>query len=630
MPAHLSGEGKVLNLESGNEWVIGRDHELSVFVIDDAAVSRQHALITKSDDGFFIQNLSDSKSIHVNGIEYEGGSADQVPLLEKDKIQIGSHMFTFSEGELPKQKEVKKDAYDDIFGDLPDDPPPPERNEREARKEPISQADEANDDAKPEDTLFDTVFENLESYDDIPLNLLQPTTLMLKIISGPNAGEEIGIEKGRTYTIGRAQDTLGAELPDILLHDYSVSQKHAELSVSADGVMELTDLKSKNGTHLNGQKISDKTIITPEDIISLGTTSFLIIDRDKAQHTINAAVVSYHDRDEKTEDTEITEIEEEEASVPAHYQTDDWKKKPLPIKHLIAGGSFLAVFFIVFITFFSLFKSNQVTETKKEPTVRLKESLAKYPDVQFSFNPASGKLFLVGHVGTSVDYQEMLFRISEIDFVQTTENNVVIDDLLLKSMNDIISNNSDWRGVSVQSNMAGKFELVGYVQSADQKLALSDFILVNFPYLDRLQNNVVSEDVLNTQVQSILAQDFGSVTYQISGTELTLSGNYSNKRKSEFEKLLKELNGKPGLIPGISRVRNHALPVNAMASGIDISQNYQVSGSSVHDGHGYSVILNGKIYSVGDSVDGRAITSIEPKTILLEKDGIKYKIDYKQ
>ena len=51
-------------------------------------------------------------------------------------------------------------------------------------------------------------------------------------------------------------------------------------------------------------------------------------------------------------------------------------------------------------------------------------------------------------------------------------------------------------------------------------------------------------------------------------------------------------------------------------------------GSSTFDGRGFSVVLNGKIYTLGDSVEGMTIAAIEPNTILLEKDGLKYKIDY--
>jgi hypothetical protein len=48
----------------------------------------------------------------------------------------------------------------------------------------------------------------------------------------------------------------------------------------------------------------------------------------------------------------------------------------------------------------------------------------------------------------------------------------------------------------------------------------------------------------------------------------------------------------------------------------------------MYDKHGYSVVVNGKIYMLGNFVDGMKITSIETNSILLEKDGLNYKIDY--
>ena len=113
---------------------------------------------------------------------------------------------------------------------------------------------------------------------------------------------------------------------------------------------------------------------------------------------------------------------------------------------------------------------------------RIKDALSKYPDVQYSFNPATGKLFLVGHVSTGVDFQEMLYRIGEVNFIQSTDNNVVIDELVWKSVNEVLSNNPDWKGVSIRSPEPGKFEVVGTVNTAAQAAALSDFLTVNFPY----------------------------------------------------------------------------------------------------------------------------------------------------
>jgi hypothetical protein len=39
-------------------------------------------------------------------------------------------------------------------------------------------------------------------------------------------------------------------------------------------------------------------------------------------------------------------------------------------------------------------------------------------------------------------------------------------------------------------------------------------------------------------------------------------------------------------------------------------------------------VINGKILSLGDNLDGMVITAISPTAVLLEKDGLKFKINY--
>jgi len=192
-------------------------------------------------------------------------------------------------------------------------------------------------------------------------------------------------------------------------------------------------------------------------------------------------------------------------------------------------------------------------------------------------------------------------------------------------MNDVISDTPAWRGVSIHSPTAGKFVANGYIPSVDDGTKLYEYLTVNFPYLDRLENNVVIEQTLNTQIQSLIgAQNLGAVTFQLSNGTVVLSGLYNENMDSEFKKLLKELNG----VKGVASVKNFAVAAHPSKAGINVSQNYQVTGTSMYDGRGFSVVMNGKIYTLGDQVDGMKITSIESSTILLEKDGLKYKIDY--
>lgn len=622
MPAHLIAEegplrGLILNLEEGEEWIIGRDPDTCDFVIEDSTVSRKHARLTKSAEGIYLKNLSRVNPTLVNDAEYN----EPMLLKEGDRIQVGNTVFLFSEEEMPNldtapkkpEKKKPKNNYDDIFGDIES----PEEEVTSPKKTVIESEELHIPPAppKPESTAYDTIFEDTGAEEELPFNLISEAPLLLKVISGPNAGAEIGIDKDRVYTIGKDPNSC-----DIVFQDLSVSRNHARLSVSADGTIQIEDLGSKNGIAVNGAIITERKTITPNDLIALGTTVFMIIDREAPQETIYSPMVPSYEAPKIGEEEPVAEEEE-----PKKEESKDWKKEPIPMKHLIMAGSVAAVFLIMFLSFFSLFKTNKIEVVHKEPVSEIKEALAKYPDVQFSYNPGSGRIFLVGHVLTPVDYQEMKYRLSQIGFITSMDDNVVVDEGVWKTMNDVIADTPAWRGVSIHSPSAGKFVATGFIANPEDAAKLSEYLTVNFPYLDRLENKVVIEDVLNSELQGLIAsQNLGAVTFQLSNGNVFLSGRYSEKKAHEFKEILKQINA----IQGVSSVKNFAVPVQAGQEGIDLTQQYQVTGSSLYDGRGYSVVMNGKIYTMGDLVDGMKITSIETSTILLEKDGLKYKIDY--
>ncbi len=613
MPAHLIAEegphrGLILNLEDGEEWIIGRDPDEVDFVIEDSTVSRKHARLTKTPDGIYLKNLSKVNPTLVGDEEHK----ELILLKEGDRIQIGNTVFLYSEEELPQlnaKPKKPKSGYDDIFGDLStEDPPVPMPKEASPLPSPKESQEEPE-----ESNVYDTIFEDSEGEEEIPFNLISESPLMLKVISGPNAGAEISIEKGRSYILGKDPNSC-----DIVFQDMSVSREHAELFVNEEGDMEIADLGSKNGTVVNGTPIAEKTVITTQDLLALGTTAFLMINRELPQETIYSALAP-------TYETPKIESPSEEASDVEEKVARDWKRDPIPMRHLVAAGSFLLVFLIVFLSFFSLFKSKGIEMVQKEPVDEIKEALAKFKDIQFSYNPGSGKLFVVGHVLTGIEFQEMNYRLSQIPFIHAVEDNVVIDELVSKTMNDVLSENASWQGISIQAMEPGQFSVMGYIQTSAEASALSNYLSVNFPYLDRLQNRVAVEEILNAELQSMLASgQFGGVTFQLSNGTVVLNGRYSNLMDKQYDGFLKELQK----VHGIRSVQNFAIASDPKAAGIDISGQYQVTGSSLYDGRGYSVVLNGKIYTLGDSVDGLKITAIESNTILLEKDGLKYKIDY--
>lgn len=606
MPARLivtdgPKKGLSIELEDTDEWIIGRNPDECDTVLDDPNVSDRQARLHQNKQGVFIENLDPSFDVLVNDEEITSSHL----LKEGDEVQIGSTHFAYLQA--PEEKKSAKGGYDDIFGDIESEEEPLEESKEEKEEVTEEDHDIPPIPPKPEMSAYDTIFEDSVEDEDLPFNIPEEPPLMLKVIAGPNAGAEIALEKGKTYTIGKDPNTC-----DIVFQDLSVSREHARLTVSEEKTFFIEDLESKNKTAVNGDVISERMQVYPNELIALGTTIFMIIDQDSPEETIYSPVSKLH-------------TEPEEESKKLAEEQGDWKKKPIPMKYLVIGASVAAIFLIMFTSFFSLFKSSSVHVAHKEPVSEIKKALEKFEDVQYSYNPGSGKLFLVGHVLTSVDYQEMNYRLNQISFIQSIEDTVVIDEKVWKTMNDVISTYPNWRSVSIHSPKAGQFVVSGYLETIEEGVELYDYLTVNFPYLDRLKNHIVIEKTLDTQITGLIANaQLGGIEFQLSNGNVVLSGNYIEKNERELKKLEKEIQH----IQGVISVKNYAIAAHESGVGINISQNYQITGSSSYDGKGYSVVMNGKIYTLGDRVDGMKILSIGSSTILLEKDGLKYKIDY--
>jgi pSer/pThr/pTyr-binding forkhead associated (FHA) protein len=89
----------------------------------------------------------------------------------------------------------------------------------------------------------------------------------LQITQGNDAGQEIEIRPGKTYTIGRAIDN------DVVLTDIAVSRKHFDLRFE-DGAWVIVDRGSGNGTVVNGNLEDNPFMLAHSDLIEIGNTVF--------------------------------------------------------------------------------------------------------------------------------------------------------------------------------------------------------------------------------------------------------------------------------------------------------------------------------------------------------------------
>ncbi|NNM44188.1 MAG: type III secretion system inner membrane ring subunit SctD [Chlamydiae bacterium] len=555
--------GLIIRFEEGEEWILGRDPDISYQALEDPMVSRKHVICRLTPEGFLFENLSAVNPATQNGKVI----TEAVLLREGDIIQIGNTYFRFTEFDPLLEKE---EALADEEGSI-------------------------------EESSFD-----------------QENTIrwMLKVIAGPNSGAEFSMKKNSSYIVGKDPNTC-----DIVFQDLSVSRQHARLTVSEDEVVTIEDLGSRNGVIVNGQLITDPYVLSSQDLLALGTTSFLVIDREQVRETIVSPVFIKEKEVERVEAAAMAmEAPAREEKVPV-----DWKNMIIPYRHLFLGGGLLVLAFILFIGIFSLFQSEKVEMIGKNPQEQIQEAIAKYQDLQFSFNEASGKLFLIGHVLTPVDKMEVQYLLASLPFIDSIEDNVVIDEYVSQSMNSLLVTNPNWVGVSVQAPTPGRFILTGYLQTAEQAQTLTDYVNINFPYLDKLDNQVVVEANLINQVQGMLFErGFSNVQFQITNGEIVFAGRIDERQSSSLASLLAQLKAEPG----VRSVKNYIVMVTEDSARVDLSSQYQVVGYSKQDDSKRYVVINGRILAEGNSLDGMLITEIEANSILLEKDGLKFRINY--
>lgn len=552
--------GLIIHFEKGNEWIMGRDPDAVGIVLEDPMVSRKHVICRKTPEGYILENLSSVNPATQNGKII----TEPVLLHEGDIIQIGNTFFRFSqEAPIEEQEEI---------------PAPP------------------------------SFIEEAPEISSLSLKSLPETRWMIKVVSGPNSGAEFHMQPGASYVIGK-----DPAICDVVFQDLSVSKQHAKISLDEASNVYIEDLGSRNGTLVNGAPISNKHQLSSQDMISLGTTTFLAIDREQSHITIvSTPAVTSPQKVAAEEEKEVQEVR-------------NWRDMVILKKHLVLAAVFGIILFVSFIGIISLFQSEPIVTVAKHEGEQIKEIIKNYPDVQFSYNEGSGKLFLTGHVLTSIEKQELSYQLRGFPFLTDIEDSVVIDEYVWENMNALLVTNSDWQGISIHSPAPGKFVLRGYLQTPDQAAALSDYINMNFPYLDRLDNQVVIENNLMTLIESqLLERGFNNVTYQLTNGELVLSGRVDGKDESIFEKIVSQFK----TTRGVRSLKNYVVYTSEDSSLVDLTSKYKVMGYSKRDGENQFVVVNGRILTMGDILDGMMITTIHPNMILLEKDGLKFKINY--
>lgn len=108
---------------------------------------------------------------------------------------------------------------------------------------------------------------------------------VLKLLTGPGAGDSVSIVPGNEYVFGRGRES------DVALAEDLVSRRHAILSCVSKQPM-LSDLGSTNGTFVNGERITRATLKGGDRLLIGTTIARLEVVRDTASRSQEIPVLA--------------------------------------------------------------------------------------------------------------------------------------------------------------------------------------------------------------------------------------------------------------------------------------------------------------------------------------------------
>ncbi len=677
-------KGLVLSLDDGQEWVIGRDPDVCQLLVEDPSASRKHLICRTTPKGILVENLSLTNPTEVNDEQVK-----EPRLLQNgDAVKIGDGLFRFyaeaaahlyKEEPIANAQEVnhattpehneeapidhaKEDVAAPPESSLPGQTNEPTTEEQESQLEDHIPHEPVNTERKEEphmealksaetnssqitppttqeeeehrDTIFDEEPSDKNALAEINFGLLDTGRWLLKVIGGPNNGAEFSMQSASSYVLGTDPNAC-----DIVFHDTSVSRQHARITVGQDESLTIEDLKSRNGTIVDGESLTGKRPLAPNMLVTLGTTSFVVYDREGEMQTIISplipSIVKVLQNEEAEKEEKTAPKSAQEAPTPSATELVTPPPPPPPTPeshHHITLGAFILIgiltglLVIVGIGTTTLFKSEPITITQTvEPTQALDMALAQFPSVKYTFNKNTGQLLLVGHVLSSTDRNQLLYALKGLNFIKNLDDTgIVIDEYVWGEINQVISKNPEWKGITVMAPTPGHFIVSGYLKTRSQADRLSEYLSANFPYPDLLEKRVVVDEEVVSAINNILqTHNIRNVTVKLDNGEITLSGSVGVGAEGGINAVLPEIKA----VRGVRSVRNQTLEVAQDQSMINLSDKYEVSGISNQAGK-LSVVINGRILMKGDVLDGMTITSIQSNSVFLEKQGTKYRIDF--
>ena len=135
------------------------------------------------------------------------------------------------------------------------------------------------------------------------------------------------MQTGNAYTLGTDPQSC-----DIVFHDTSVSRQHAKIIVTPEDTLTIEDLRSRNGVLIGGNLVEGRQPLPLSTIVTLGTTSFVIYDREGEMQTIISPLLPHIVKVLQQEAPKPEEAPTAEA-VPTEPLSKPLRPHPLSLRH---------------------------------------------------------------------------------------------------------------------------------------------------------------------------------------------------------------------------------------------------------------------------------------------------------
>ncbi|WP_394942339.1 FtsK/SpoIIIE domain-containing protein [Psychromicrobium sp. YIM B11713] len=168
-----------------------------------------------------------------------------------------------------------------------------------------------------------------------------PAAATLRVIAGPDAGQEFSLPVGTSY-IGRDRDA------DVRLSDPMMSKRHARITVGDS--IEIVDTNSANGLTMEGLVVS-RAVLGPNDEITLGDSTLSVVSLGGAGGSSPSSPMVEFNRSPRV----VPRFEPDEQAIPEGPQRPQPARFPLVmlLAPVLMGGVMFAVtqslFSLIFI-----------------------------------------------------------------------------------------------------------------------------------------------------------------------------------------------------------------------------------------------------------------------------------------